>query len=253
MSSISSASRWWGSRCNGGVRSETPGLFTRLRVPIVPSVLFRRPPSTMVGAARHCWPAPARLSVRRLGSPDDWPADLSRHMCQARTPGPREQRTRDKHGHLTACGVRPNRFVRISGRVPTLSTNVHKARLDEDTCLRTRVRIALDHGQGRSCTERVETREGDADSGKGNTWTFEDETEAQAMVTRLLERWRRLAGPERSAGRHPRQIALAFSIPETTALRVFPTVWPMSAIGGFTHTVVAWQETRRGVGTGKRV
>jgi hypothetical protein len=50
----------------------------------------------------------------------------------------------------------------------------------------------------------VETREGDADSGKGNTWTFEDETEAQAMVKRLLETggdgWRNLSGAPDNSG-----------------------------------------------------
>jgi hypothetical protein len=50
-----------------------------------------------------------------------------------------------------------------------------------------------------SATWRVESREGDADSGRGNTWTFDDEEQARAMVRRLLETggdgWRDLAGP----------------------------------------------------------
>jgi hypothetical protein len=39
----------------------------------------------------------------------------------------------------------------------------------------------------RSTTWRVGSREGDADSGRGNTWTFDDEEQARAMVRRLLE------------------------------------------------------------------
>jgi hypothetical protein len=50
-----------------------------------------------------------------------------------------------------------------------------------------------------STTWRVESREGDGDSGRGNTWTFDDEEQARAMVRRLLETggdgWRDLAGP----------------------------------------------------------
>jgi hypothetical protein len=39
----------------------------------------------------------------------------------------------------------------------------------------------------RSTTWRVESREGDADSGRGNTWTYDDEDQARAMVRRLLD------------------------------------------------------------------
>jgi hypothetical protein len=57
----------------------------------------------------------------------------------------------------------------------------------------------------RSTTWRVESREGDADSGRGKTWMFDDEKEARAMVHRLLETggdgWRDLAAQPPSEGR----------------------------------------------------
>ena len=47
-------------------------------------------------------------------------------------------------------------------------------------------------------TWRVQSRTGDSDSGRGNTWTYEDEAEARAMVARLLDTggdgWRNLSG-----------------------------------------------------------
>ena len=50
----------------------------------------------------------------------------------------------------------------------------------------------------RSTTWRVESRESDADSGRGNTWTYDDEEDARAMIRRLLETggdgWRDLSG-----------------------------------------------------------
>lgn len=56
----------------------------------------------------------------------------------------------------------------------------------------------------RSTMWRVESREGDADSGRGNTWTFDDEAQARTMVRRLLETggdgWRDLTdGPPKEA------------------------------------------------------
>jgi hypothetical protein len=45
----------------------------------------------------------------------------------------------------------------------------------------------------RTTTWRVESRKGEAGGGRGNTWTYDDEVQARAMVRRLPE----LGGPLR--------------------------------------------------------